>query len=202
MPRNTYDEDLRKCLDMDLAEEEEELNAALRRQIEWFEHIQVAMAELTSRNLRVRGELQAELQSLSRTEQGLNHEFATNSQRLVSHSKLCEGVVQWGLRQSPSPRSSSALARLNALEETVSGMESHVFALVPLTTRVETKTKLAVMVGEIEKVQDKHVDAIQAEGLGCKQVVATRRRALVKRLHILAALVKTLHKISSEYSRA
>jgi len=97
-----------------------------------------------------------------------------------------------------SPRSDSAISKLNSIEEAISTLESEMFSLVPLISKPDTKSKLAKLTIKCEDLQAKQVDAVQSVGLSSQIVVVARRRSLVKRLDILSNLGSTLHGIAGD----
>ena len=181
---------------------ESSLYQDLEKQISWFEQMKPNVQERIESVTEEQRRLAEELTNLKQHDLNLNSEFAVLSQRIEKHRILCDEFSETNLemiaaKEPGSPRSLNAVSKLSEVESQIGSLERELFSLVPLTNRLETKTRLAVMVGEIEKMQDKHVDAIQSLGLTAQSLIATRRRALVKRLVILATLARTLHDVSS-----
>ena len=101
-----------------------------------------------------------------------------------------------------TPRSSNALANLREYNSRVSQHEGRLQQITlvvssPATSGEELlhiKAELEQLVGVLDKLLSKHVDAVQAIGLTHEDAVRTQRKELVERLKGMSARVLELHK--------
>ena len=186
---------------MDSTESAQELENAIRAHISFLEHAKrLVQAQIEERRKSIE-KTKLELQTLRTANNCFDQIFLQQSAKANKLKLAINESTSDQTNKAPnvgSPRSESAICRLNSLEDMLFSYENELFSLVPKVSRLETRTTLAILSGKTEELQAKHVDAVQSLGLSSQHIVATRRRSLVKRLDILWNLSKNLHKICGD----
>jgi chromosome segregation ATPase len=174
-----------------------DLMPALRAEVSLIKHAHQTITSAIQQKQVSISQLKQELASLQAANRSFDAQYVVNAQKL-SALRIMVSDMEKSASLIPSPRSDSAITKLNSLEESLGSLEQQIFGLVPFIEKPDTKTKLSVLAGRCEELQAKHVDAIQALGLASQGIVSARRRSLVKRLDTLSTLGRTLHKIAND----
>jgi len=127
--------------------------------------------------------------------------MSMNADASLSAAKSTTKSEQSPLRRQQSARSSAALDKLSSLEVQLSGLEEQFKTLVVKASEgpemnlvLQIKDQLALMNGQVDKLQMHGVDSVLVEDLVSAQKEAReKRRELTKRANQLSERIKMLH---------
>ena len=167
---------------------------SLLNEVNLIRHAHQAIKQALEERILVQNQLRHELANLQTANQSFDDQYIANIAKLSGlQSTIAE--LEKSSAKLPSPRSDSALEKLNSFEASLANLEQQIFALVPIINKPETRTKLSILAGMCDEFQAKHVDAVQSLGFTSQDVISVRRKSLVRRLDILNALGRTLYKL-------